>query len=263
MLDPTQYLLGGAAGALVGFTLSLVGGGGSILAVPLMVYWVGVGNPHIAIGTSALAVAANAAMGLINHARAGTVRWRCGAMFASAGVLGALAGSSVGKAVDGQQLLFLFALVMVLVGAMMLRSRHNPVEPDATCGPENAFKVLGLGLGTGTFSGFFGIGGGFLIVPSLIASTRMPALNAVGTSLVAVTAFGLTTAANYAFSGLVDWALAGAFVLGGILGTTIGMRAAQRLASRGHLHSVFAALIFAVAGYMLWRSREVLAGLLS
>ncbi len=262
MLYPTQYLIGAAAGVLVGLALSLVGGGGSILAVPLMVYWVGVANPHIAIGTSALAVAANAAIGLINHARAGTVRWRCGAMFASAGIIGALAGSTLGKAIDGQRLLFLFALLMVLVGALMLRSRRNPGQPDASCGRENAAKVLGLGLGTGAFSGFFGIGGGFLIVPSLMASTRMPMLNAVGTSLVAVTAFGLTTAGNYAFSGLVDWLLAGAFVLGGLLGTGIGMHAARRLARSGHLHSVFAALIFAVAGYVLWRSRDALAGLM-
>ena len=79
--------------------------------------------------------------------------------------------------------------------------------------------MLGYGLGTGIFSGFFGIGGGFLIVPGLVASTSMPIINAVGTSLVAVTAFGLTTAANYAFSGLIDWALAGVFITGGIAGT--------------------------------------------
>lgn len=262
MLDPMQYAIGAGAGALVGFTLSLVGGGGSILAVPLMVYAVGIANPHLAIGTSALAVAANAATGLVNHARAGTVRWRCGAMFASAGVLGALVGSTLGKAIDGQRLLFLFALLMVVVGALMLRSRRNPGEPDANCGRENAPKVLGLGLGTGAFSGFFGIGGGFLIVPSLVASTRMPMLNAVGTSLVAVSAFGLTTASNYALSGLVDWRLAGVFVLGGFFGSHIGLRAARHLARSGRLHSVFAALIFAVAGYVMWRSRGALVGLM-
>src|ERR1700739_645136 len=107
-LAPMQYELGGLSGSLVGFTLGLVGGGGSILAVPLMVYLVGVSNPHVAIGTSALAVATNAASGLAPHARAQTVKWRCGGMYAAAGVLGALAGSTVGKTFDGKKLLFIF-----------------------------------------------------------------------------------------------------------------------------------------------------------
>ena len=254
MIDTVQMLLGAFSGALVGFTLGLVGGGGSILAVPLMVYLVGVQNPHVAIGTSALAVAMNAAMGLLSHARHGTVKWRCGLMYAAAGVIGAFAGSTAGKAFDGQRLLFLFALVMIVVGVLMLRRRNQQGDVGAQCNRENAPKVLGYGLGTGGFSGFFGIGGGFLIVPGLIASTGMPMINAIGTSLVAVTAFGLTTAANYAFSGLIDWALAGVFIAGGVLGSLAGTRAAKRLSGSGHLGTIFAALIFVVAAYMLWKS---------
>lgn len=255
MLEPFQYLLGVGSGVLVGFVLGLVGGGGSILAVPLMVYVVGVRSPHIAIGTSAFAVAVNAATGLANHARAGTVKWRCALMYAAAGVGGAFAGSTMGKAFDGQRLLFLFAIVMVIVGVMMLRGRKNLGDPDAVCGRQNALKVSGYGLGTGAFSGFFGIGGGFLIVPGLIASTGMPMINAVGSSLVAVTAFGLTTAFNYALSGLIDWPLAFAFIAGGLLGGFGGAGAARRLAgSKGHLTAVFAGLIFLVAAYMLWKS---------
>lgn len=250
-----QYVLGIASGALVGFSLGLVGGGGSILAVPLMVYLVGVPNAHVAIGTSALAVAVNAVTGLANHARAHNVKWRCGGMFATAGIIGALGGSTLGKMVDGEKLLFLFALVMLLVGALMLRDRGNPGNPGAECNREKAPKVLGYGLGSGLFSGFFGIGGGFLIVPGLVASTGMPILFAVGTSLVAVTAFGLTTAANYAFSGLVDWELAILFIVGGAAGSFAGTRLARRLgAQTGRLTLVFAVLIFAVAAYMLWRS---------
>lgn len=254
MIDLVQALLGAFSGALVGFSLGLVGGGGSILAVPLMVYLVGVKSPHVAIGTSALAVAANAAFGLFNHARHGNVKWRCGLMYAGAGVLGAFAGSTAGKAFDGQKLLFLFAIVMVLVGILMVRRRKHAGHPGAECNRENAPKVLGYGLGTGGFSGFFGIGGGFLIVPGLIASTGMPMINAVGTSLVAVTAFGLTTAANYAFSGLVDWVLAGVFMAGGVVGSVTGTKIAKRLSGAGHLTSVFAGLIFVVAAYMLWKS---------
>ncbi|MGN6279440.1 MAG: sulfite exporter TauE/SafE family protein [Sphingomonas sp.] len=254
MLDTIQYLLGALSGALVGFSLGLVGGGGSILAVPLMVYLVGVPSPHMAIGTSALAVAANAATGLASHARAKTVKWRCGVVYAAAGIVGALIGSTAGKAFDGQKLLFLFALVMVVVGVLMLRGRKGGGDPNAQCTRENAPKVGGFGFGTGLFSGFFGIGGGFLIVPGLVASTRMPMINAVGTSLVAVTAFGLTTALNYALSGLVDWPLAGIFIVGGVIGGVSGTILARRLSGTGALTTVFSALIFVVAAYMLWKS---------
>jgi uncharacterized membrane protein YfcA len=105
------------SGGLVGFSLGLVGGGGSILATPLLLYVVGVAQPHIAIGTSALAVAANAFANLAGHARAGNVRWRSATVFAVIGTLGALAGSSLGKIIDGTSLLFLFGLLMLAVGA--------------------------------------------------------------------------------------------------------------------------------------------------
>ena len=259
MLDTVQYLLGAGSGALVGFVLGLVGGGGSILAVPLMVYLVGVSNPHVAIGTSAFAVAVNAATGLANHARAGTVKWRCASVYAAAGVAGAFAGSTAGKAFDGQKLLFLFAIVMLLVGIMMLRGRGRTGDPGVVLGRDNAPRLVGYGAGTGLFSGFFGIGGGFLVVPGLIAATGMPMINAIGSSLVAVTAFGLTTAINYAFSGLVDWLLALAFIGGGILGGYAGARVAKGLSgTQGRLTTIFAVLIFVVAAYMLWKSAAAL-----
>jgi uncharacterized membrane protein YfcA len=255
MLSLTQGALGLASGSLVGFSLGLVGGGGSILAVPLLAYLVGVPNPHVAIGTSAIAVAANAAANLANHARAGNVKWRCASVFALAGVAGAVLGSTFGKIVDGQKLLALFAIVMMVVGALMLKSRSGAGEPSVRLNRENLPKLLVSGLAAGALSGFFGIGGGFLIVPALIVATGMPILYAVGSSLVAVTAFGLTTAANYAMSGLVDWSLATLFIFGGILGGLLGARSANSLAGRkGALNTVFAALIFAVAIYMLVRS---------
>jgi uncharacterized membrane protein YfcA len=255
MLSLTQGAFGLASGSLVGFSLGLAGGGGSILAVPLLVYLVGVANPHVAIGTSAIAVAANAAANLVNHARAGNVKWRCASVFAAAGVAGAFLGSTLGKIIEGQKLLALFAIVMLVVGALMLKGRAGMGEPSVRLNRENLPKLLACGLATGALSGFFGIGGGFLIVPALILATGMPILYAVGSSLVAVTAFGLTTAANYAVSGLVDWSLASLFILGGILGGLLGARSANSLSGRkGALNTVFAALIFAVAIYMLVRS---------
>jgi len=260
VIDTAQALLAALSGVAVGFTLGLVGGGGSILAVPLMVYVVGVKSPHVAIGTSALAVAVNALAGLAGHARAHNVNWRCGGTYALAGVAGAFAGSSLGKAFDGQKLLFLFALLMLVVAGVMFKGRGDQGIEGVVCNRDNFPKVASFGFGTGILSGFFGIGGGFLIVPGLIASTSMTIYRAIGTSLVAVTAFGLTTALNYAFSGMLDWGLAAAFIAGGVLGSLGGTAVSRRLsASKGRLNSVFAAMIVMVAVYMLVRSWQALA----
>ncbi len=258
-LSILQTVLAVASGSIVGFSLGLVGGGGSILAVPLLVYVVGLDNPHIAIGTSAISVALNAAANLATHARAGNVKWRCATVFAAAGVAGAFLGSTLGKMMDGHRLLALFAVLMMVVGGLMLRDRARTGDPTVTLSRENFPKLVGLGLSAGLLSGFFGIGGGFLIVPALMLAAGMPILNAIGSSLVSVTAFGLTTAGNYACSGLVDWPLAGLFVAGGVLGGWLGARAAKSLAGRrGALTTAFAALIFAVALYTLMRTLNLI-----
>jgi len=255
VLSLTQTALAVASGSIVGYSLGLVGGGGSILAVPLLVYVVGLDNPHVAIGTSAIAVALNAATNLAMHARAGTVKWRCAFVFAAAGIIGAYLGSTLGKMMDGRRLLALFAVLMMVIGALMLRDRARVGNPGVRLSSENLPKLLGLGLLAGALSGLFGIGGGFLIVPSLMLATGMQVLNAIGSSLVSVTAFGLTTAGNYAWSGLVDWPLAGLFIAGGLLGSPLGVRSAKALSNRkGMLTTVFAMLIFVIALYMLGRS---------
>jgi uncharacterized membrane protein YfcA len=261
IVDQIHQLLAVYSGVLVGFTLGLVGGGGSILAVPLIVYLVGVRSPHVAIGTSALAVAVNALVGLLNHARNGNVNWRCGSSYAVAGVMGALAGSTLGKATDGQKLLFLFALLMIVVGVTTYRNRGNEGIEGVVCNRDNMPKVMSFGFGTGALSGFFGIGGGFLIVPGLVASTSMTIYRAIGTSLIAVCAFGLTTAINYAASGMLDWALAGWFITGGVLGTVIGTRVSRLLAAKkGTLNAVFASMILIVACYMIYKSWAAFSG---
>src|ERR1700759_1381250 len=255
IISTIQSVLGLASGMLVGFSLGLVGGGGSILAVPLMVYVVGVPDAHVAIGTSAIAVAANAAVNLSNHARGGTVRWSSALVFAAAGMIGAFAGSIFGKMLDGQKLLALFALLMLVIAVLMLKTRSRIGLPDVQMSRDNMPAIAGLGLATGTLSGFFGIGGGFLIVPALMLATGMSIMNAVSSSLVAVTAFGLTTAASYAWSGLISWELAGLFIAGGVVGGLIGTNSARFLATRrGALNIVFAAVIIAVALYMLARN---------
>ena len=258
-MDLLRAILAVLSGGLVGFTLGLIGGGGSILATPLLLYVVGLA-PHEAIGTGALAVSVNAFANFGGHARAGNVRWRSAILFALVGVLGAAIGSSLGKHFDGSRLLFLFAILMVLVGVLMLRrGRHDAARGGAAVEPAPSVRgvvmVVLAALAVGTLSGFFGIGGGFLIVPGLLFSTGMPMIFAVGSSLLAVGSFGLTTAANYASSGLVNWPVAGEYIAGGLAGGLLGMTLAVRLAARrSALSQVFAALVFAVAAYMLYRN---------
>jgi uncharacterized protein len=249
-------LLAVLSGMLVGFTLGLVGGGGSILALPLLVYVVGVPSPHVAIGTSAVAVAASAAANLVGHARAGNVKWSCAIVFAAFGAMGAAGGAALGKMVDGGRLLGMFGLLMVIVGLLMLRPRQSAgdagVRLTFASAPRLLPMLIGLGLTVGLLSGFFGIGGGFLIVPGLMGATAMPLVNAIGSSLVAVTAFGMTTAVSYAVSGLVDWRLAVLFVIGGAAGGACGLWLGVRLAAgkRG-LSLVFSAIVIAVGVYVV------------
>ncbi|WP_414899918.1 sulfite exporter TauE/SafE family protein [Sphingomonas flavalba] len=244
-----------ASGGLIGVILGLVGGGGSILAVPLLVYLVGVESPHVAIGTGAVAVAANALIGLVGHARAGTVKWPCAMTFAAAGVAGAAMGAELGKAIDGERLLTLFGLLMIGVGLSMLRGRRVPEAPDVRLTAASAVallpRLIGIGLAVGLAAGFFGIGGGFLIVPGLIAATAMPITYAVGTSLVVVTALGLTTASSYALSGLVAWPLAALLVVGGLGGAVAGLAIGRCIGPRkGLLERLFALLVVAVGAYI-------------
>jgi uncharacterized protein len=244
-----------AVGGLVGGVLGLVGGGGSVLAVPLLVYGVGVPSPHVAIGTSAIAVSISAIANLLAHARSGNVKWPCAGVFSTAGVLGAFFGSSVAKMVDGQRLRLLFGLLMIVVGAIMLmgprKIQHADVELTSATAGRLLPPLIAMGFGVGLLAGFFGIGGGFLIVPGLIAATGMPMVAAIGTSLVSVAAFGATTAASYAVSGLVDWRIAALFIAGGLAGGAVGVRLAGALAKRrGALRILFGSAVVAVGVYV-------------
>jgi uncharacterized membrane protein YfcA len=225
------------------------------LATPALLYVVGVANPHVAIGTSALAVSVNAFANFINHARRGNVKWRCALMFAAAGIVGAALGAAIGKLTDARILVPLFALVMIVIGVRMLRAQGYEGDAEVRLSTENAPKLIAAGLVVGVLSGFFGIGGGFLIVPGLIAASGMTMIHAVGSSLFAVGAFGATTATSYALDGLIDWRVALLFIGGGLIGGALGAVLSSRLSKqKGALQRVFAFVVFAVAAYMLWRS---------
>jgi len=246
-----QLMLAVLSGGVVALLLTVFGGGGSVLAVPLLLYVVGVQDPHVAIGASAAGVALNALTALVGQARAGRVRWPCALLFAGAGSVGAFAGSTAAKAIDGQALLIFFAMAMGLVALAMLRPGAPVGADDVRLTPAMAPRIVASGVGVGAAAGFFGIGGGFLIVPGLMGAAGMTLAVAQASSLVSVAAFGTTTAANYALSGLIDWPIVAAMAAGGTAGTLAGLPIARRLGNRAVLgRRLFAGLILIVAVYV-------------
>ena len=157
-----QQLLAVISGVFVGFTLGLIGGGGSILAVPLLLYLVGYQNPHVVIGTTALAVALTAYINLIPHWRAGNVRWKPAIAFAIPGVIGAVIGAQIGKVFPGKQLLFLFAILMIGVAISMLRPRKAKAEKPVRTNMALYVRTTPVGFLVGTLSGFLALEEDFL-----------------------------------------------------------------------------------------------------
>jgi hypothetical protein len=267
-----QSILAVLSGGIVGLSLGLLGGGGSILAIPLLLYVVGLKDPHVVIGTTALAVSVNSYVNLIAHWRAGHVKWKAAIGFSIPGILGAVVGSYFGRRLHGSMLLFLFAFLMLIIAAMVLKSARQMVRAQAAGGDVEAGtphqshdlkphwpKVGGSGFLVGALSGFFGIGGGFLIVPALVFSADMTFITAIGTSLFAVGTFGLTTAVTYALSGLINFLAFAEYVAGGALGGIIGARLATRMSQkRASLNYLFTAVLIVVAVYMLYKNALML-----
>lgn len=237
------------SGLLVGFSLGLIGGGGSILAIPLLIYFVGFDHPHLAIGTTALAVGINAFLNLVPHARKHHVYFREGVLFSIPGMAGAIGGAELGLLTPGNELLFVFAILMIVIALYMLKRKCVDTAVNSIR-KESIKRILGIGLLVGLASGYFGIGGGFLIVPGLIYSAGLNIIQAVGTSLVSVGAFGLVTATRYAINGDMDLTISALFVAGGIAGGWGGTHIASKVPKR-RLTQLFALIIIAVAVYML------------
>ena len=229
-----------------------------MLATPLLVYAVGVRDPHVAIGTSAAAVSLNAAMGLATQARAGRVKWPCSIVFGGAGLAGALLGAALAKQVDGQHLLLWFSGAMAAIGVSMMLPKRSEGDPDVRLDAVLTLDFAPVGLLTGFAAGFFGIGGGFLIVPGLMAATGMTLAHAAASSLVSVMLFGAATSASYAVSGLVDWPVFAAMVAGGAAAPSpavpspIGSPTRQTSARQ-----VFAAMVIATAAYVHLRASHM------
>lgn len=247
-------LLAVLGGALIGLLLTLFGGGGSVLATPWLIYIVGVGDTHAAIGTSAAAVAVNAITGLAVQARAGRVKWPCAITFGLAGLAGSLIGAHFAKHIDGKALLMWFAFAMIAIAVSMMLPKKSEGDPSVRLNPPMVLKLAPVGFVAGLAAGFFGIGGGFLIAPGLMASTGMTLANASASSLVSVSLFGSATSLSYAVSGKLLWPLFGALVVGGGLGTLAAIPLAKRLEKSAPVaRTIFALMVIGVAVFILLR----------
>jgi uncharacterized protein len=249
-------VLNALAGSIVGLVLGLIGGGGSIIAVPLLLYVVGVPSVHTAIGTSAIAVAISAFGNMLTYAWRGLVKWPCALVFSASGILGSFAGARLALSVDESRLLFLFAGLMLIIGVVMLLRRDAEGDPEVRLTATTAGRMLPwlipMGLAVGTLAGFFGIGGGFLVVPGLLFATGMPLRHAIGTSLVAITLFGAATATHYAWAGVVDWRSVAMFVGGGVVGSIGGQYLSSFLAGKTRmLQILFGLFVIAIGGAIL------------
>lgn len=258
-------------GLLIGLSLGALGGGGSILTVPALVYLLHQ-QAHAATTGSLLIVGITALAGTTVHWRAGRVRAAQGITFGILGVAGSYAGTRLSASVNPDLLLSLFAaLMLTAAAAMLLRQRRPPAETPVTgsrpappadprrglavrCG----LKIAAAATGVGLLTGFFGVGGGFVIVPALVLALGFEMPAAVGTSLLVISVNSAAALAARLDSGVhFDWPLLGVFTLAALIGTLAGNRVASRV-SPARLTTAFTALLIAVAAYSLSRSLPAL-----
>jgi uncharacterized membrane protein YfcA len=259
-----------AAGGIVGLSLGLTGGGGAIFAVPLLVYWIGV-DPRTAVSISLVTVAATAFVGAIERWRYGQVELRTGLLFAAAGMLTAPMGSWLGDQISPRAMLAAFAILMLVISLRMWRKASDRTERAAasvfaagvgpTCSRDadgrlrmttRCFMLLTIvGLVVGLLSGLFGVGGGFLIVPALVAFATMGVFHAVGTSLFVITLIGLSALASQLAAGrTIPLDITGGFVAGSVPALFAGSWIGRWLGGPT-LARVFAGAIVLVAVFMI------------
>jgi uncharacterized membrane protein YfcA len=237
-----------ALAVVVGVALGLLGGGGSILMVPLLVYVAGM-DAKEAIASSLVVVGVTAAVSVVGHARAGRVRWRTGLLFGAAGMAGAFAGGFLGGHLPGQLLMIAFALMMVATAVAMLRGRKN-VDPSNAHAELPIGRVLLDGVVVGLVTGLVGAGGGFLVVPALALLGGLPMGVAVGTSLLVIamkSAAGLT---GYLATVSIDWPLVAAIAVAAVVGSLVGARVVDRIPA-DMLRKAFGWFVLAMGAFVL------------
>ncbi|MDX1620670.1 MAG: sulfite exporter TauE/SafE family protein [Nitriliruptorales bacterium] len=236
-----------ALAILVGLSLGLLGGGGSILTVPLLVYVAGQ-EPKAAIATSLLVVAVTSGVAAVSHARAGRVRWRTGLLFGGAGMAGAYGGGRLAEFIPGTWLLVAFGLMMAATAFAMLRRSPSSTRESRDDVPVG--RVLLDGAVVGLVTGLVGAGGGFLVVPALALLGGLPMTAAIGTSLLVISMKSVAGLVGYLQSVEIDWTLAAAVTVAAVAGTFVGERLAGRF-SQDALRRIFGWFVVAMAAFVL------------
>jgi uncharacterized protein len=231
----------------IGLSLGLLGGGGSILTVPALVYLVGQ-TPQAAVTTSLAIVGANSVMGAFFHNSQGKLDWKVAFMFGSIGMLVSYLSTSISKSISSETLLIAFALLMLVVGIMLLIRRTQ--EEATTYQSKPLWFVLASGAGVGLLTGILGVGGGFLIVPALVMLVGLPVQMAVGTSLVVIAMNSAAGFLGHVGNGSLDWMVTLVFTSAGLLGTFSGMKLSKRLSS-SKLQKAFAVFVIILAVFLL------------
>lgn len=243
-----------ALGAVIGVLLGLLGGGGSIMAVPALVYVLGLGVEQ-AIPMSLFVVGTASAVGALPKIRAGQVQWRLAAVFAAAGIPATFIGSAIGRHLPQPALLIGFAIVMLLAGIRMLQDNRG-TGTACTVGDSGinwrrcAPRSIPAGFLVGLLTGLFGVGGGFLIIPALVLMLGVEMPIAIGTSLLIIVANSVAGVLSHVTGTSIDWTMTAAFVGTAIVGSLIAGQVGTRLDTR-RLQHWFAYLVFAVAAYVL------------
>ncbi|MDU0968736.1 MAG: sulfite exporter TauE/SafE family protein [Actinomycetaceae bacterium] len=238
-------------GLAVGCIVGALGAGGGILSVPILVYLLGQ-EPHDAAAGSLVIVGLTAIVSIIPHARAGRVRWRDGLIFAAMSIIGAVAGSRLSVLVPSSVLMLCFGALLVAVGVLMWRKAEAQLKGRAAQKPRDFGKyrllaLLGAATVTGFLTGFFGVGGGFAVVPMLVLVLAIPMREAVGTSLLVMIIASATGLASRLGTGVhVDWPVVLSFALASMAGGLIGAPASRKL-KESTLTGAFAVLLLAVA----------------
>ena len=234
---------------LIGLSLGLLGGGGSILAVPVLAYGAGLPAKE-AIATSLIVVGATALFALIPHARRGHVEWRTGAIFSATAMVGAYLGGLAADWFSGTTLLLLFAAMMVVTALAMFRGRGE-LEPKKNK-PLPVGLVIAEGLVVGAATGLVGAGGGFLVVPALVLLGGMEMHKAVGTSLMVIALKSFAAFAGHAAHVAIDPQLTVVVTVAAVAGSIGGAAMARRVPAQ-MLRKVFAGFVLVMAGYVVWR----------
>ena len=245
-----MWWLSSVMAVAIGLALGLLGGGGSILTVPVLVYLVGQ-SPEMAVGTSLAIVGMNSLFGTWLHFRHGRVQLRAALIFGGVGIVGALIGSRFTRLLPGPMLLIVFAMLMLVVAALMLRPSRPKVH--VTQHATNWLVVAGAGLGVGLLTGFLGVGGGFLIVPALVILVGLEMPIAVGTSLPIIAMNSASGLVGHLSQSPLNWLVTLQFIVFGAVGILLGVVLVKRV-SPMQLRVYFAWFVIAIAIYMLARS---------